>query len=251
MRRLCTICARGGSKGVPGKNIRPLDGKPLIAHSLQQARDSGLFAHLAVSSDSPAILEAARLWGADSVIERPAALATDTAGKLPAIRHAWCATEAACATAFDLLVDLDCTSPLRLPSDIVGAVRLLEETGAHNVITGAPAHRSPYFNLVEVGETGIAHLSKTLPQAIWRRQDAPRCYDMNASIYVWTREPFLSEPFVFDATTRLFEMPRARSLDIDEEIDFAIVALLWPYRESGLPLPGIGVNLKEEFKEGS
>jgi N-acylneuraminate cytidylyltransferase/CMP-N,N'-diacetyllegionaminic acid synthase len=229
MTRLCTICARGGSKGVPDKNIRLLDGRPLVVHSIDQARASGLFELVAVSSDSPAILAAARAGGADLLIERPPEMATDTAGKLPAIRHAWLAVEARVGRRFEVLVDLDCTSPLRLPADIAGAVRLLEETDAHNVITGAPAHRSPYFNLVEVTNE-VAHLSKTLPQAVWRRQDAPRCYDMNASIYVWRREPFLSEPFVFDGTTRLFEMPRARSLDIDEEIDFTIVELLWRRR---------------------
>ncbi len=233
MTRLCTICARGGSKGVPDKNIRSLDGRPLIVHSIEQARTSGLFALVAVSSDSPAILAAAREGGADVLIERPADMATDTAGKLPAIRHAWLTVEARVGRRFELLVDLDCTSPLRLPQDIVGAVRLAEETGAHNVITGAPAHRSPYFNLVEVTQD-IAHLSKTLPQAVWRRQDAPRCYDMNASIYVWRREPFLTTPFVFDQTTRLFEMPRSRSLDIDEELDFAIVELLWQRRAAAI-----------------
>jgi len=229
MKRLCTICARGGSKGVPGKNIRPLGGAPLIAHSIGQARDSGLFELVAVSSDSPEILAAARAWGADMALERPPELASDTAGKLPAIRHAWTTVEARRGERFDVLVDLDCTSPLRLPGDIKGAVRLLEESGARNVITGTPAHRSPYFNLVEL-EDGVVRLSKTLPRPVLRRQDAPACYDMNASIYAWTREPFLSAPFVFGPDTRLYEMPRARSLDIDAEEDFAMVELLWQRR---------------------
>ena len=229
MTRLCTICARGGSKGVPGKNIRPLAGKPLIAHSIAQARACGLFGLVAVSSDAAEILETARRWGADLVIERPAVLASDSAGKLPAIRHAWLAVEEQTGARFDTLVDLDCTSPLRLPEDIAGVVRLLEESGAANVITGAPAHRSPYFNLVEV-EDGVARLSKPLPHPVLRRQDAPACYDMNASIYAWTREPFLGAPFVFGPTTRLYEMPRARSLDIDEEDDFTMVELLWQRR---------------------
>lgn len=229
-RRLCTICARGGSRGVPGKNIRPLAGKPLIAHSIAQAKATGLFALVAVSSDSPEILAVAAEWGADLVIERPPEMASDTAGKLPAIRHAVLEVERRRGETFDILVDLDATSPLRLPEDIAGAVRLLEETGANNVLTAAPAHRSPYFNLVELDERGIVHLSKPLPQTILRRQDAPRCFDMNASIYVWRRAPFVAEPFAFDATTRLFEMPRARSLDIDEEMDFALVEVMWGWR---------------------
>ena len=226
MPRLCTICARGGSKGVPGKNIRPLAGRPLIAHSIDQARRSGLFDAVAVSSDSPEILDIARRFGADLLIARPAELASDTAGKLPAIRHAWLAAEAATGARYELLADLDCTAPLRRPEDIAGAVALLESSGAHSVVTGTPAHRSPYFNLLEVTD-GIVHLSKTLDHPVLRRQDAPACYDQNASIYVWTRAPFVDQPFEFDRTSRLYVMPRSRSLDIDEEIDFEIVDLLW------------------------
>lgn len=236
MSRLCTICARGGSKGVPGKNIRPLAGVPLIAHSIGQARASGLFELVAVSSDSPAILETARAWGADMAIERPADLASDTAGKLPAIRHAWLAVEERTGIRFERLADLDCTSPLRLPEDIAGALRLLEDSGAANVITGAPAHRSPYFNLVERAADGTVRLSKTLPGGpVLRRQDAPACFDMNASVYVWRREPFLSAPFVFGPDTRLYEMPRARSLDIDAEEDFALVETLYRQRLGDAP----------------
>ncbi|HYH23020.1 MAG TPA: acylneuraminate cytidylyltransferase family protein [Azospirillum sp.] len=226
MKRLCTICARGGSKGVPGKNIRPLAGKPLLAHSIEQARASGLFAWIAVSSDDAAILDVARAHGADQTIERPAEMATDTAGKLPAIRHAVLAAEGGFGEPFETLVDLDATSPLRLPEDIRGAVDLLETTDANCVITAAPARRSPYFNLVELDAGGIVRLSKTLPHPVERRQDAPACFDMNASIYVWRRDPFIAAPAIFDGTTRLFVMPPERSVDIDEPLDFDIVELL-------------------------
>ena len=148
MRRLCTICARGGSKGVPGKNVRLLAGKPLIAHSIAQAHASGLFERVAVSSDNAPILDAARAAGADDLIERPAELATDTAAKVPVIRHAQEAIEARHGR-YDTFVDLDATSPLRIPADIRAAVELLESRRVSSVITGAPSHRSPYFNLVE------------------------------------------------------------------------------------------------------
>ena len=87
MKRLCSVCVRGGSKGVPNKNIRPLLGKPLLIHSLNQARDSGLFDCIVVSSDSQKILKLAKDWGVDHAIERPAELATDSAAKLPVIQH--------------------------------------------------------------------------------------------------------------------------------------------------------------------
>jgi len=226
MKRLCTICARGGSKGVKGKNVRRLGGKPLIAHSLEQARSSGLFDVLAVSSDSEEILNVATVWGADYLIKRPVELATDDAAKLPVIRHCVAEVEKLTAIKFDILVDLDATAPLRVPADIIAAVQLLEESGAGNVLTAMPSRRSPYFNLVEVDANGIVHLSKPLSNTIVRRQDAPKCYDMNASIYVWRRSVLFDSPGLFNDDTRLYVMPEERSIDIDSETDFRFVEFL-------------------------
>lgn len=225
MRRLCTICARGGSKGVPGKNIRLLGGKPLIAHSIAQAKSSGLFECIAVSSDDQAILQAARDAGADVLVDRPADLATDTAPKVPVIRHAQDAVEKQHGR-YDVFVDLDATAPLRLPEDIAGAIRLLETSGVSSVITGAPSHRSPYFNLVEERTDGSIGLSKVADPPVTRRQDAPRTFDMNASIYVWNANRFRADPRVFYPDTRLYEMPAERSHDIDSELDFRIVEMM-------------------------
>lgn len=227
MSRLCTICARGGSKGVKGKNIRPLVGKPLIAYSIEQAQRSGLFDAIAVSSDSALILDAARDTGVDYLISRPAELATDTAAKLPVIRHCVSEVERLSGRRFSTLVDLDATSPLRSDDDIRQAVALLENSDVGNVITGMPARRSPYFNLVEVDAAGVVMLSKPLQVGIVRRQDAPLCYDMNASIYVWQRDVLLFEgDSVFRGDTRLHVMPEERSIDIDSELDFRLVELL-------------------------
>jgi hypothetical protein len=118
------------------------------------------------------------------------------------------------------------TSPLRLPSDIAGAVELLNRSDARSVITGAPARRSPYFNLVEERTDGSVGLAKSVNPPIVRRQDAPRCFDMNASIYVWRVAPFLESPAVFYPDTQLFEMPEERSVDIDSDLDFTLVELL-------------------------
>lgn len=232
--RLCTICARGGSKGVPNKNLRLLLGKPLIAHSILQAQESGLFDMIAVSSDSEDILAAAGQWGAHHRIRRPHALATDTAAKIPAIRHCVEEVEKLAQRRFDLFVDLDATSPLRLPADIQGAVALHAEKNALTVLTGAPARRSPYFNLVEADAGGVVRLSKQLAQAVSRRQDAPPCFDLNASVYVWNREGLFGAEPLFNARTYLFEMPPERSVDIDHEIDFDIVELLMQRRATGV-----------------
>lgn len=227
MTRICTICARAGSKGVANKNIRSLLGKPLIAYSIIQAKQSGLFDIIAVSSDSQQILDIARQWGADCMVERPLELADDKAAKIPAIQHCVKEVEKITGISYDVMVDLDATSPLRDVSDIIGAVKLLEETGVSNVITGAPAHRSPYFNLVEIDPGGVVHLSKPLDTLVVRRQDAPACYDLNASIYVWSRKAFfIPSVTVFHSTTRLYEMPPQRSRDIDSELDFEFVEFL-------------------------
>lgn len=227
---LCTICARGGSKGVPGKNIRPLMGRTLIGHSIAHARDAGIFTAVAVSSDSDAILAEAAAQGADLVIKRPDALASDTAGKLPAIVHALEEMERRLALTADFHFDLDVTSPLRLPEDIAACAAILRETGCASVITGAPAHRSPYFNLVERDRNGVVALSKASPVDVLRRQDSPECFDMNASIYGWRRAALHDDPRVFYADTRIHVMPRERSWDIDEELDFEIVSLLMARR---------------------
>lgn len=230
MKRICTICARGGSKGVKNKNIRPLLGRPLIAHTLVQAKKSELFSAIAVSSDSDVILEAGRQWGADYSIKRPAHLATDETSKFPAIEHCIRKVERLSKTCFDTIVDMDVTSPLREIQDIYNAVHLLESKKVSNVITAMPARRSPYFNLVELDENGVPRLSKPLSKPIVRRQDSPPCFDMNASIYAWNREAFFKKKALFYKDTQLYVMPPERSIDIDSELDLLMVEFLLTHR---------------------
>ena len=222
MKALCTICARAGSKGVANKNLRSINNKPLIVYSIEQAIATKLFDQIVVSSDSKEIREVALANGATFCVERPAELATDTAPKLPAIKH--CVENAEKKFGqFEVIVDLDATAPLREPSDIIGALELLKSTQADNVITGTPAHRSPYFNLVEADANGIVSLSKPPAAVVERRQDSPQCFDMNASIYVWRRQALFTNENLFTGNTRLFVMPRERSLDIDSQADFEMV----------------------------
>lgn len=223
---LCTICARGGSKGVPGKNIRTLIDRPLIAHTIDHAKAAGIFAAVAVSSDSDAILDVARQYGADLVIKRPAELASDTAGKMPAIIHALETAEAKLGLKVDFHFDLDATSPLRLKEDILACAEMLLNSGVGSIITGSQAHRSPYFNLVERAPDGHVHVSKRLEQDVLRRQDSPECFDMNGSIYGWRRDVLRKTPTVFQPDTQIYVMPRERSIDIDEELDFMLVDFL-------------------------
>lgn len=223
---LATICARAGSKGVPGKNIRTLLGKPLIAHTIGQAISSGLFEYVVVSTDSKDIAVIARQYGAEVPFMRPKELATDTSSKWPAVRHALSECEKLYKSRFDIIVDLDPTSPLRTVQDIKNCIKLLVEKDAPNVITAMPARRSPYFNLIEVYPDGHVGLSKEPAQPITRRQDSPPCYDMNASIYIWKRDVLMENDSIFLERTALYVMPEERSIDIDHEIDFEFVEFI-------------------------
>lgn len=228
--RIATICARGGSKGLPGKNVRLLAGKPLIAHAIDQAKEAGLFDIVVVSSDSDAILDEAAKWSPDLTVKRPDHMATDAASKLPPIAHAVLAAEAEHDITFDTIVDLDVTSPLRAVEDIIGAVKLMEERNVSNVLTGSPARKIPYFNMLELTPEGYVALSKPTEPRIERRQDCPPCFDMNAAVYVWQRFAIIDLPHIFFDDTLLYIMPEERSFDIDNETDFEFVAFLMEKR---------------------
>lgn len=233
--RLCSICARGGSKGVVNKNLRLVNGLPLIAHSIKQALESGLFSTIAVNSDSQDILDTALKHGAHLVNLRNPELATDTAAKLPVIQGNLLETEKKLNQTFDVIVDLDCTSPLRNVDDIKNSVHMYEKAVAssnvQNLITGAPARRSPYFNLVQMTSDGHVVLAGKSEKPIVRRQDAPLCFDMNASIYIWTRSELLNSKKIIQERTIIYEMPEERSLDIDSPLDFEIVQFLMEKRK--------------------
>lgn len=220
---LCSICARGGSKGVKGKNIRLFLDKPLIAHSIIQAKATGIFTDIAVSSDSDEILEIAQKYGANILVKREKELSQDDTPKVPVIRQCFLQAQKQSGTVYDLIVDLDCTSPLREVEDIRNCVELLMNKDCMNVITGCVSRRSPYFNMVEVSPEGNVNLAKTSSRPFFRRQDVPVCYDLNASIYGWRPEVLLQNDSLYLNGTRLYVMPPERSVDIDSEFDFLIV----------------------------
>jgi len=220
---LCTICARGGSKGVKNKNIKLLHGKPLIAYTIAQARESGLFEHIVISTDSDEIATVAMRYGAEVFFKRNVEMASDNAGKLDVIRDAFERSEEYYGEQFDYLIDLDATAPLRNISDITESFAQFLNDDNDNLITAMPSRRSPYFNLVEVDVSGKVALSKKLNSGIVRRQDAPKSYDMNASIYIWKRNIILNENTLFLEKTGLYVMPEERSIDIDTELDFEFV----------------------------
>jgi len=223
---LCTICARGGSKGVKNKNIKIINGKPLIAYTIEQAKASQIFDHIVISTDSEDIANIAKEYGAEVFFTRSAEMASDTVGKLDAIRDAFVRSEEHYKKQYDYLVDLDATAPLRIVEDITKSFEQFLAQDNDNLITAMPGRRSPYFNLVEVNTDGKVYLSKELDNSIVRRQDAPASYDMNASIYIWKRDIILNTNSLFLEKTGLYVMPEERSIDIDTPLDYEFVEFI-------------------------
>ena len=220
MTTICTICARGGSVGVPRKNIRSVGGKPLIGWTIEQALAAPEITEVHVSTEDDEIARIAEDFGANVPYRRPEQLATSAAGKLAVIQHLVDHLEST-GTRADRVIDLDPTSPLRNLDDISGAAALLDDA-TDVVITAYASDKNPYFNMVERQPNGDITLVK--PSDAKSRQAAPTVYAMNASIYVWHRHTLAQG--LWDGRTRLYEMPQSRSIDIDSEIDLRLVELL-------------------------
>ena len=222
----CVIGARGGSKGVAGKNIRPLLGKPLIAWSIEQALACPDITRVVVSTDSPAIAEVAVAHGAFVPFMRPDALADDKAGKWEVWQHALQACDQHFpAEPIDLFVDLDCTSPLRDVADISQAIAQFKTAHMDAVFSVCEARKNPYFNMLEVVD-GSQRICKQLPKPIVRRQDAPKVFEHVASIYVLSPAYLRSGTGLLSGRTQGYDIGVDKSLDIDSEFDFELVEYL-------------------------
>jgi len=221
---LCVIPARGGSKGLPGKNIKLLAGKPLIAYSIERAKQSRYIDRVIVSTDDKEIAGVARRYGAEIPFIRPAHLALDHVDKIDVILHAtdWLAKKE--KNKYDILVCLHVTAPLRKPADIDNCIEMLVESKADNVFSVAEANRNPYFNMVEITPQGVVRLVKK--GNFTSRQAAPKVYDLNASIYAWWNDVLKKKKKLITPKTRIYVMPRERSFDIDDELDFRITEFI-------------------------
>ena len=226
------IGARKGSKGVPGKNFRPLAGKPLIDWSLDQLLGSDRIDHVVVSTDSDDIYGHAMKRGCLDIGLRPAHLATDTAAKWHVWQHALAETEKLVgpATAF---LDLDCTSPLRPDTAIGEALDLFLAEAPDMVMSCCEARKNPYFNLVEPDETGALHVSKPLPGGVVARQQAPVVYEHAASTYVVAPVYLQRAASLFDGRVIPYLMQPEDCVDIDSPFDFKLVTLLMNERLKG------------------
>lgn len=226
---IVTICARGGSKGVPNKNIRKLAGKPLIAHTVEIAKEWGKADRIVCSTDSEKIARAAKKYGAEVPFVRQKKLATDRSGKVAVIRDALRRCEALYEETYDVVVDMDVTNPLRRIADLDECLKIFKKKNADIVITAVEARRSPYFTMVELDKNGFAHLSKKIEDVPLRRQDSPRVYDMNGSIYFYKRETLLNENFnhpICSGRVALHVMDEMSAFDVDSEMDFKFVEFI-------------------------
>lgn len=213
---LAVIPARGGSKGAPRKNLRMLGGKPLIAWTIDAARQSRAVDRVIVSTDDHEIAEAALKWGGEVPFMRPTELAQDdTPGDAP-FRHA-----AGETPGFDIAVLLQPTSPLRNAADIDGCVALaLETEGSVVSVTESGKHPAWMFTLDGCSMSPVSpHLAATS-----RRQALPTVYVLNGAVYVMKTADLASGQALISSDTAAYVMPADRSIDIDTEIDFIVAS---------------------------
>ncbi len=225
------ICARGGSKGLPGKNLRPLAGRPLIAWSVAAALDSELLDRVLVSTDDAAIAAAAGAAGAEVPFLRPAELATDGANIVDAVLHALDSSGTDC----DFVVLLQATSPLRLACDIDDCIRLCVERGAPAAATLCEAAKSPHW-MFHLDAAARVRLVIPRDEVGFLRQALPPAYAANGAVYVarvdWLRR---ERTFWRQGQTVGLLMPAERSVDIDTLLDFRLAELLMADRAGGRP----------------
>jgi CMP-N-acetylneuraminic acid synthetase len=220
------ICARGGSKGLPGKNIRPLAGRPLIAWSIAQARAVARIDRVIVSTDSEQIAAVARDAGAEVPFMRPAELARDDSPEWLAWRHALSHLKDADGRYPDILITVPATAPLRTPADLEACLTEYDKGEADMVITVTEAHRNPYFSMVKRDTDGTVSLVIPPQGRVFRRQDAPAVYDITPVGYVTSPEFVMTRNGLFEGRVRTVQIPAERSVDIDTLLDFRIAELL-------------------------
>jgi len=220
MKNFAFVFARGGSKGLPGKNIRPLAGKPLIHYSIEIAKKCPSIDEVFVSTDDTDIAEISRQAGA-IIIERPAELASDESSEWLSWRHGieWVEKNYG---KFRYFVSLPATSPLRSVSDVEGAVSKMESSLADICISISPASRSPYFNMVKVLDDQTCELVIKPEETITRRQDAPDVFDITTVVYIATPAFIQNNESIFSGRVATVVVPKNRAVDIDDIYDFLL-----------------------------
>jgi CMP-N-acetylneuraminic acid synthetase len=232
MKAIAFIFARGGSKGLPGKNIRPLAGKPLIAWSIEHARAVKRIERIVVSTDSQEIAAVARDFGAEVPFIRPAELAGDESPEWLAWRHALMFLQESEGALPDVMLSVPTTAPLRLPIDMENCLDEFAKGNADMVITVSDAHRNPWFNMVKENPDGTVGLVIAPSLGITRRQDAPAVFDMATVAYVARPQFVMQHMGTFSGRVRAVKVPVERAIDIDTLFDFELAEFLISRKEN-------------------
>ena len=229
MKSICFIPARGDSKGIPKKNIRILGDKPLIAHTIESALDSGLFEHIVVSTDNDEIAKISKQYGAEIPFMRPKELSADDSTFDEALLH--CVKELhAQGQEFDIIAARDCTVPFIDKNDMKGAIDLLIKSNCDSVFTVCHAHPNPYFGMFEANSRGFLEPSKISSKPIKRRQDAPIVYELNG-LYVHSVKRLLETGKMFTDKIIPYEISKEHGFMIDYEIEFKIAEIMYDLRK--------------------
>lgn len=234
---LCVISARGGSQGVPGKNIRTLEGKPVIAWAIENALTAPEINRVIVSTDSEEIANQAIIYGAEILFMRPPTLAGSDVGKFQVWQHALTTCEELESRKYQCYVDIDCTNPLIEVADISNAISLFYQRKKENVdvdavFTVAHARRNPYFNLVEKAPNGALKMSKSEGETVLSRQNAPVVYEHVAGVYVLDTNFLRTRNHLLDGHAEGYLIAEEKAWDIDSELDFLIIEYLLKKRRA-------------------
>lgn len=221
--------ARGGSKGLVNKNLLTIDGVPLIGLAIRCALEVKQIDKVIVSTDDPAIADAAREYGAEVPFLRPAELATDESPEWASWRHAVEFLEGR-GENFDLFLSVPATAPLRLPEDIENGIRIYRENDCDIVMSITEAERSPYFAIVSEQQDGFLRPPMSLPN-VHRRQDAPVVYDVTPVVYVTSPAHIKKRFGYYDGRVKGNWVPRERAADIDTEVDLELARVLYARRK--------------------
>lgn len=224
MKPICFIGARGGSKGVPRKNIKLIAGKPLIAYTIQSAIKSKLFDHVVVSTEDLEIATIAKNFGAEVPFMRPKRLATDTIGFAPVLSHG-IKKLFSLGYDFETLVLRDCTVPFIRNKDIEGTIKLLEKRKVDAVFGVYRQHFNPYFNMFELDSYGFLKLSKKKGMRPRSRQEAPPIYQM-VGLDTFNVEKFMKYQKIILPRILPYEIPPETGIMIDTELEFKIVEII-------------------------
>jgi len=225
MKPICLICARGGSKGVPNKNIRILGKKPLIAHTIEKAISSKLFSHIIVSTEDKKIIQIAKKYGAETPFVRPKHLSGNSTPIGDVFSHA-IKELFSLGYEFDVFVNLDCTVPFIRKNDISNTIKLLNRKKVDAVYGVYRQHLNPYFNMMEINSKGFLTMSKKLSQRPKTRQESPKVFQLNG-LFTYDAKKFLKSGNPIMKNALPYEIPLETGFMIDTETEFKIAELMF------------------------